>query len=66
MTNYLFVATSVDPKHVFSFSGGTITKLRNQLLDESARSTVMVGLWSKVDGLLPEHEFETKIKEGWS
>jgi hypothetical protein len=59
------VATSVDPKHVFLFSGGTITKLQNQLLDDLARSTVMVGLWSKVDGLIPEHEFEMKIKEGW-
>jgi hypothetical protein len=26
----------------------------------------MVGLWNKVDGLLPEEEFETTIKEGWA
>ncbi|KAH9024098.1 hypothetical protein EDB85DRAFT_1894481 [Lactarius pseudohatsudake] len=26
----------------------------------------MVGLWSKVEGLLPEQEFETKIREGWT
>lgn len=52
---------------MFSFSGGTITKLRNQLSDESARSIVMVGLWSKHDdGLLPVQEFEMKLKEGWS
>ena len=66
MANYLFVATSVDPERVFSFSGGTITKLRNQLSEDSARATVMVGLWSKVEGLLPEQEFETKIREGWT
>ncbi|KAH9017262.1 hypothetical protein EDB84DRAFT_1276614, partial [Lactarius hengduanensis] len=59
-------ATSVDPERVFSFSRGTITKLRNQLSEDSARSTVMVGLWSKVEGLLPEQEFEMKIREGWT
>jgi hypothetical protein len=59
-----FVATSVDPECLFSFSGGTITKLRNK--HESARSVVMVGLWGKVGGLLAEQEFEAKIKEGWS
>lgn len=51
---------------MFSFSGGTITKLRNQLSDDSARTTVMVGLWSKDSGgLLPEQEFEMKLKDGW-
>jgi len=65
--DYLSVpATSVDPERVFSFSGGSITKLRHQLSDDSARPVVMVGLWSKVDGLLPEQEFEMKIEEGWS
>ena len=51
---------------MFSFSGGTITRLRNQLSGDTARSIVMVGLWSKLDGLLPEQEFETKIEEGWT
>lgn len=60
------MATSVDPKCVFSFSGGTITKLQNQLLDDSARSTVMVGLWGQVNGLLPVEEFKRTLKEGWS
>jgi hypothetical protein len=59
-----FMATSVDPECLFSFSGGTITKLQNQLSNESARSVVMVGLWGKVGGLLTEQEFEAKIKEG--
>jgi len=26
----------------------------------------MVGQWSKLDGLLPEQEFETKIKKWWT
>ena len=52
---------------MFSFSGGTITELQNQLSNDSARSIVMVGLWNKhSDRLLPEWEFETKLKEGWS
>ena len=46
-------------------SGGTITKLHNQLLDISARLTVMVGLWSKINRLIPEQEFKLKTKEGW-
>ena len=63
---FYFVATSVDPKHLFSFLGGTISKLQNQLSNDSARSIVMVGLWGKVGGLLTEQEFKVKIKEGWS
>ncbi|KAJ7716708.1 ribonuclease H-like domain-containing protein, partial [Mycena metata] len=39
-------ATSVDAERLFSFSGGTIMKLRNQLSENSARSTVMVGQWA--------------------
>ena len=50
---------------MFLFSGGTISKLRNQLSDDTARSAVMVGLWSRVDGLLAEQQFERTIKEGW-
>ena len=56
----------MDPKCLFSFSGGMISKLRNQLSDDSVRSIVMVGLWGKVGGLLTEQEFEVKIKKGWS
>ena len=56
----------MDPERLFSFLGGTISKLRNQLSDDSARSIVMVGLWGKVGGLLAEQEFEAKIKKGWS
>ena len=63
---FYFIATSVDPERLFSFSGGMISKLRNQLSDDSARSIVMVGLWGKVGGLLTEQEFEAKIKKGWS
>ena len=63
---FYFVATSVDPECLFLFSGGTISKLQNQLSDNSARSIVMVGLWGKVGGLLPEQEFKVKIKKGWS
>ena len=51
---------------MFSFSGGTILKLQNQLSDDTARSAVMVGLWSHVDGLLAEQQFERMIKEGWT
>lgn len=38
-------ATSVDPEQLFSFSGGTISKLRNQLSENSAWATVLLGQW---------------------
>lgn len=59
-------ATSVDPERLFSFSGGTISKLRNQLSDESARATVLVGQWGGVPGLLPIDEMEKQLKAGWT
>ncbi|KAJ7870250.1 hypothetical protein B0H13DRAFT_1896250, partial [Mycena leptocephala] len=37
-------ATSVDAERLFSFSGGTVSKLRNQLSEDSAHAAVMVGI----------------------
>lgn len=56
----------MDPERLFSFSGGTITKLRNQLSDDSARTTVLVGQWANVEGLLATEEFEENLWKGWS
>ena len=59
-------ATSVDPERLFSFSGGTISKLRNQLSDTSARATVLVGQWSTDPALIAQEEFEKSLVDGWS
>jgi hypothetical protein len=56
----------VDLERLFSFSGGTITKLRNQLSDDSARTTVLVGQWANVEGLLAMEEFEENLRKGWN
>ena len=42
---FFATATSIDLEQLFSFSGGTISKLRNQLSDKSARATVLLGQW---------------------
>jgi hypothetical protein len=59
-------ATSVDPERLFSFSGGTISKLRNQLSDTSARATVLVGQWARNPELIAQEEFERTLVDGWS
>ncbi|KAJ7738130.1 hypothetical protein B0H16DRAFT_1694902 [Mycena metata] len=59
-------ATSVDAERLFSFSGGTIMKLRNQLSEKSARSTVMVGQWASDPDLIAVDEFQSQLAEGWA
>jgi hypothetical protein len=59
-------ATSVDPERLFSFSGGTISKLRNQLTDDSAHATVMIGQWADDSDLIADTEFEQKLVKGWT
>ncbi|KAF8164056.1 ribonuclease H-like domain-containing protein [Mycena galopus ATCC 62051] len=59
-------ATSVDAERLFSFSGGTIMKLRNQLSEKSAHSAVMVGQWASDPDLIAVDEFESQLAEGWT
>ncbi|KAJ7618649.1 hypothetical protein FB45DRAFT_872050 [Roridomyces roridus] len=47
-------------------SGGTITKLRNQLSEQSAHSTVMVSQWASDLDLIAVDEFEKQLAEGWT
>ncbi|KAJ7865502.1 hypothetical protein B0H13DRAFT_1898521 [Mycena leptocephala] len=55
-------ATSVDAERLFSFSGGTVSKLCNQLSEHSAHAAVMVGQWAD---LIAAKEFEAQLVEGW-
>ncbi|KAJ7086543.1 hypothetical protein C8R44DRAFT_650830, partial [Mycena epipterygia] len=59
-------ATSVDAERLFSFSGGTISKLCNQLSEKSAHSAVMVGQWASDPDLIAVDEFESQLAEGWT
>lgn len=61
-----FLATSVDAERLFSFSGATVTKLRNQLSEDSARAAVMVGQWAAEPDLIAVEELEHALVEGWS
>ncbi|KAJ7621309.1 hypothetical protein FB45DRAFT_870976 [Roridomyces roridus] len=47
-------------------SGGTVMKLRNQLSEQSAHSTVMVGQWASDPDLIAVDEFEKQLAEGWT
>ncbi|KAJ7339724.1 hypothetical protein DFH08DRAFT_812100 [Mycena albidolilacea] len=58
--------TSVDTERLFSFSGGTIMKLRNQLSDKSAHPTVMVGQWASDPDLIAVDKFKSQFAEGWT
>ncbi|KAJ7876405.1 hypothetical protein B0H13DRAFT_1893651 [Mycena leptocephala] len=53
-------------ERLFSFSGGTISKLRNQLSEKSAHSAVMVGQWASDPDLIAVDEFESQLAEGWT
>ncbi|KAJ7611220.1 hypothetical protein FB45DRAFT_875426 [Roridomyces roridus] len=44
----------------------TVTKLRNQLSEQSAHSTVMVGQWASDPDLTAVDEFEKQLAEGWT
>ncbi|KAJ7805863.1 hypothetical protein B0H14DRAFT_2382340, partial [Mycena olivaceomarginata] len=59
-------ATSVDAEWLFSFSGGTIMKLCNQLSEKSTHSAVMVGQWASDPDLIAVDEFESQLVEGWT
>ncbi|KAJ7822701.1 hypothetical protein B0H13DRAFT_1919994 [Mycena leptocephala] len=63
---HLLKSTSVDAERLFSFSGGTISKLRNQLSEKSAHSAVMVGQWASDPDLIAVDEFESQLAEGWT
>lgn len=54
----------MDPECLFSFSGATVSKIRNQLSNASAKATVMVGQWAAQPdlNLLATEEFE---EQGW-
>lgn len=57
----------MDPECLFSFSGATVSKIRNQLSNASAKATVMVGQWAAQPdlNLLATEEFEEKLVQGW-
>ncbi|KAJ7844300.1 hypothetical protein B0H13DRAFT_1908993 [Mycena leptocephala] len=57
--------TSVDAERLFSFSGGTVSKLCNQLSEHSAHAAVMVGQWAGHPDLIAAKEFEAQLVEGW-
>ncbi|KAJ6592946.1 hypothetical protein B0H19DRAFT_1245746 [Mycena capillaripes] len=58
-------ATLVDAEWLFSFSQGTVSKLRNQLSEGSAHAAVMVDQWAGDPDLIAVEEFETQLAEGW-
>ncbi|KAJ7323016.1 hypothetical protein DFH08DRAFT_818134 [Mycena albidolilacea] len=58
--------TSVDTEQLSSFSVGTIMKLRNQLSEKSAHSTVIFGQWASDLDLIAVDEFESQLAEGWT
>jgi hypothetical protein len=43
-----------------------VSKLRNQLSEDSAHAAVMVGQWAGDPDLIAVEEFETQLAEGWS
>ena len=47
-------------------SGGTVSKLHNQLSEDSAHAAVMVGQWADNPDLIAAKEFEAQLVEGWS
>jgi hypothetical protein len=55
-----------DAERLFSFSGGTIMKLRNQLSEKSAHSAVMVCQWATDPDLIAVDKFESQLVEGWT
>jgi hypothetical protein len=54
----------VDAEQLFSL-GGTVSKLGNQLSEDSAHAAVMVGQWTGDQDLITVEEFETQLAEGW-
>jgi len=58
-------ATSVDVERLFSFSGNTITKLRNRLSADRSTATILVGSWARTGGILAEHEFRANLTARW-
>lgn len=56
-----------DPECLFSFSGATISKIRNQFSNATVQATVMVGQWAAEPDLdlLAVQEFEGQLQEGW-
>ncbi|KAJ7839742.1 hypothetical protein B0H13DRAFT_1911102 [Mycena leptocephala] len=63
---HLCKSTSVDAERLFSFSGGTVSKLCNQLSEHSAHAALMVGQWAGNPDLTAAKEFEAQLVEGWS
>ena len=63
---FYFTAASVDPERLFSFSDGTISKIRNQLSDNAARATVLIGQWARNPELVAQEEFEQALADGWT
>ncbi|KAJ7913061.1 hypothetical protein B0H13DRAFT_1612909, partial [Mycena leptocephala] len=59
-------ATSVDAERLFSFSGGTVSNIRNQLSEDSAHAAVMVGQWADDPDLIAKEEFEQALVDRWT
>ncbi|KAJ7260085.1 ribonuclease H-like domain-containing protein [Mycena rebaudengoi] len=45
---------------------GTVSKLRNQLSEDSAHAAVMVGQWGGDPDLIAVEEFEKQLTDGWT
>ena len=58
-------ATSVDVERLFSFSGKTISKLRNRMSADTSTATVLVGSWARVPDLLAKESFKDKLRRRW-
>jgi hypothetical protein len=43
-----------------------VSKLRNQLSENSAHAAMMVGQWAGDPDLIAVEEFETQLAKGWS
>lgn len=59
--SYCCIATSFDAERLFSFSGGIVSKLHNQLSEDSAHAAVMVGQWAGNPDLIAAKEFEAQL-----
>jgi hypothetical protein len=58
------VAISVDAERLF-LSGGTISKLRNQLSEDPAHAAIMVDQWGGDPDLIAAEEPEKQLADGW-
>lgn len=60
-----FTASSKDVERAFSLGGKVITKLRNRLSEESARTSIVLASWLEYSAFSAEKEMKQKLSEMW-